>query len=77
MWRLTLASSCLFLQYQILLSMNVSDQSEASSQLGILMCSETLVSDVRHMLELLHMDLFYKLAHFVIGEFVENIPIHD
>ena len=48
MWRQTLAGGVLYL-----LAGNLSDQTVASSQYDILLCSETLISDMRHVSEVL------------------------
>ena len=60
MWRLSLASAVLFLrsaEYSASnvqgLARNLSDLTVASSQYDILLCSETLVSDMRHVSEIL------------------------
>ena len=62
MWRLTLARGVLCLlsaEYSVLysnvhgLAWNLSDLTVASSQYDILLCSETLVSDIRHVSALL------------------------
>ena len=52
MWRLTLALGVLF-PLSALSAGNLSDLTVASSQYDILLCSETLVSDLRHVSELL------------------------
>ena len=59
MWRLTLARGVLFLMYADYscnvrgLTGNLSDLTMASSRYDILLCSETLVSDMGHVSELL------------------------
>ena len=60
MWRLTLASGVLFLlsvEYSAVmrgaLAGNLGDLTVAPSRYDILLCSETLVSDMRHVSEIL------------------------
>ena len=47
---------------------NLSDLTMASSQYDILFCSETLVSDMRHMSELLHASQFRSPCVVVSGQ---------